>query len=368
MELFFDLIFAAAVAQVGAPLSTDYTPAGLLRYVFLFVLIWLAWSGHTLYCTRFDTDDLVQRLLVLVQSFVVAVMAANAKEALNSTASAGFGAAYAVMRLILAGQYFRARRVRETRELTTRFSAGYAIAALFWIGSALSPAPARYGLWAVALAIDLTTPWLARHCSLRNPPHAAHYPERVGLFTIILLGEFVAAVMRGIESQEYWSLAAASTAFASMTFGFAVWWWYFDGAQSAEIRHVRTKRQARLFRVWLWAHLPLSAAIGIAGVGFHRAISVRPGAALPAGDSAILCTAAGLVMLALIALGTTMEHHRPRVGVQLALVIVVFILALLSPRIPAAVLVIGLSLAAGIQAVLSHRRIPVAHEIAAAAA
>ena len=45
-------------------------------FAFLFILIWLAWSGHTLYCTRFDTDDLIQRVLVLVQSFIAAVMAA----------------------------------------------------------------------------------------------------------------------------------------------------------------------------------------------------------------------------------------------------------------------------------------------------
>src|SRR5437899_5473757 len=30
---------------------------------------------------------------------------------------------------------------------------------------------------------------------------SAHFPERFGLLTIILLGEFVASVMRGIESQ-----------------------------------------------------------------------------------------------------------------------------------------------------------------------
>ena len=44
MELFFDLIFVAAVAQVGAALSKDYSWQGLLRYAFLFVLIWSAWT------------------------------------------------------------------------------------------------------------------------------------------------------------------------------------------------------------------------------------------------------------------------------------------------------------------------------------
>jgi low temperature requirement protein LtrA len=58
LELFFDLIFVAAVAQVGLPLASDYSLAGLARYAVMFLLIWWAWLGHTLYCTRFDTDDL----------------------------------------------------------------------------------------------------------------------------------------------------------------------------------------------------------------------------------------------------------------------------------------------------------------------
>ncbi len=70
MELFFDLIFVAAVAQIGETLARDYTWAVLIRYAFLFVLIWPAWTGHTLVATRFDTDDIVQRLLTLLQSFI----------------------------------------------------------------------------------------------------------------------------------------------------------------------------------------------------------------------------------------------------------------------------------------------------------
>jgi len=353
MELFFDLIFAASVAQIGTPLVSDYTVAGLPRYLFLFVLIWLAWTGHTLYCTRFDTDDLIHRVLVLCQSFIVAVMAANAKDALDSESSAGFGAAYAAMRLVLAGQYLRARRIPETRVLTTRFAAGYALGAVFWIASAMSPLPARHALWAIALTIDLATPWFARKDSLRHPPDAAHFPERFGLFTIILLGEFVAAVMRGIESQPGWSTAAASTAVTSMGVGFAIWWWYFDGAKSSAERHVQTKRQAIFFHVWNYAHLPLFLGIGVAGVGFHRAISVQPGAPMAHGEGFILCIAVAVVMIALIAIGATREAPRRRIVLQIGVLVLVLGLATIASHTPAVLLVIGVSLCALAQAVLS---------------
>jgi low temperature requirement protein LtrA len=143
MELFFDLIFVAAVAQVGAPLVEDYTPAGLFRYAFLFVLIWWAWSGHTAYTTRFDHDDLPNRLLVLLQCFIAAIMAANARDALDSRSSAGFGAAYAGMRIVLVAQYLRARSVEETRPLATRYAIGFGTAAVVWLVSALLDPPGR---------------------------------------------------------------------------------------------------------------------------------------------------------------------------------------------------------------------------------
>ncbi len=100
LELFFDLVFAAAVSQVALPLRDDYSAAGLVRFAILFILIWWAWTGHAVFSTRFHTDDGVQRLLTLLQMFGVAVMAANARDALDSRSSAGFAAAYAALRLI----------------------------------------------------------------------------------------------------------------------------------------------------------------------------------------------------------------------------------------------------------------------------
>src|SRR5215510_11999061 len=90
LELFFDLIFVAAVSQVASPLHHDYTWNGLARLTPLFLLIWWAWTGHSVFATRFDTDDAVQRGLTLLQMFAVAIMAANAKDALDSRNSAGF--------------------------------------------------------------------------------------------------------------------------------------------------------------------------------------------------------------------------------------------------------------------------------------
>lgn len=302
-ELFFDLIFVAAVSEVGKPLSAGYTPEGVLRYCFLFVLIWWAWSGHTLFTTRFHSDDLVQKLFTLVQSFIAAVMAANARDALDSRSSAGFGAAYAAMRLVVVFQYLRARRIPETRALTTRFALGFGIAALIWIASDFTEAPLRYWLWTLALAIDFATPWLAERHGMHVPPHAEHFPERYGLFTIILLGEFIAEVMRGIGSQEYWSVPAASTAFGGMAFAFFLRWLYFDGAGGASERHVHSPEEARRFHVWNYSHLPLFLGVGVAGVGMKHLIALQEGQHLHQMEAVIFTASLAVTISSLAVIG-----------------------------------------------------------------
>jgi low temperature requirement protein LtrA len=328
LELFFDLIFVAAVSQVGAPLREDFTAGGLLRFAVLFVPIWWAWTGQAVFSTRFDTDDGVQRALTLLQMFAVAAMAANAKDALDSRSSAGFAAAYAAVRFILVAQYCRARAIDRARALAIRYLAGHGAAALLWLVSAIAPPPWRFVMWAAALALDLGTPWIAERHSVAVPPDAAHLPERFGLFTIVLLGESVVAVMHGMESQERWTPPAAAAAFLGMAMAFAIWWWYFDGVAGGAEQHVRSGRDAVRFHLWSYAHLPLYLGIAVAAAGIERI--VHAGAVEVHGtDAAILSLSIAFTMAALTAIGATgARRHGDRQPLVPQVLVVALTLAL----------------------------------------
>ena len=125
--------------------------------------------------------------------------------------------------------------------------------AALWLASALVPAPVRFLIWMAAFALDLGTPWLLVEHSVALPPDPSHLPERFGLFTLILLGESVVALMRGVESQEYWPVEAAAAALLGMCLLFVVWWWYFDGIGAAEPQPVRSRSDALRFQIWSYA-------------------------------------------------------------------------------------------------------------------
>ena len=346
LELFFDLIFVAAVAQVGEPLRHDYSIAGLIRFSALFILIWWAWIGSSVFATRFDTDDALQRGLTLVQMFAVAAMAANATDALDSRSSAGFAAAYAAMRFVLVAQYARARQIQSARGLATRYLAGHGLAAALWLVSAFVPAPARFVVWAVALAIDLGTPWIAVAHSVEVPPDAAHLPERFGLFTLILLGESVIAVMQGMKSQEDWSLAPATSAFLGMTMAFALWWWYFDGATGGAEQHIRSRSEAIRFHVWSYAHLPLYLGIAVAAAGVERIVHLGAAAELHRADGAVLGASLGVAMAAMTCIAATGPrlHRRPRILMNhLGIAALAIVVGLAGPAITPVVLVMALT-------------------------
>lgn len=308
-ELFFDLVFAAAIAQLSGPLDHDYSIYGTARFAFLLALIFLAWFGYTTFSTQFAVDDVVERVLMVAQVFLVAVMAANVTGTLSSRDAAGFGAAYGGVRGILALQYARVIQVSEVAPFVRRRIVGLVTAAILWAASALLPPPYRYVGWSFAFLIDIANSWPASRSTTASPPGATHFPERFGLLTIILLGEFVASVMRGIESQMGWSFLAASAAVLSLALGFAIWSCYSDGAVGWETRHVQSHKDVVRLRAWIVLHFALFLGVAVLGVGARRAIGLPAGEHFTSEEQWIICSASAGIILTVMSIAATSEHR-----------------------------------------------------------
>jgi low temperature requirement protein LtrA len=240
--------------------------------------------------------------------------------------------------------------------LTTIYAAGFGTAATFWIIAALIPPPARFWLRGVALLIDFSTPRAAVKYTHIVPPDAGHLPERFGLFTIILLGESVAAVMRGMESQEGWPVSAAVSAFTGLALVFALWWWYFDLANGAAERQIKTARDTMRFQIWSHAHFPLYLSIAVLAVGVGHIISLPSGAQLAGQHAWILVGAAFFVMVALIVIGANSGSGESLSTQTLRLLLAFTILSapLFVKHLPTCVLILALFLLCVLQSALSN--------------
>src|ERR671935_2582383 len=157
-ELFFDLVFVAAIASLGTLVRNDASLDGILRMAALFVPVWWAWIGFTLYADRFDSDDAIFRLLMLGGMLASGALAVNVHFAAEGS-SAGFALSYVAARVLLLLLYDRARRhVPEARPLVNRYMKGFSVSAFLWLASIAVDEPFRYVIWAIAMAIDIGTP------------------------------------------------------------------------------------------------------------------------------------------------------------------------------------------------------------------
>jgi low temperature requirement protein LtrA len=296
LELFFDLVFVICIAEVVHTLE-DYRSLGdFLGTAGLFVAVWWAWVGYTVYADRFDTDDVVHRALVLAGMLAVVAMALSIHDALHG-GGARFALAFVAVRGIVLLLNARARRhAAAARPLLNLYLAAFSIGASLWLVSVIVPAPARYVLWGLALFLELSAPWVGRRQIARAPIHASHLVERFGLFTLIVLGESVISVAQGAADVD-WTAATVAAAIGGFLAVACLWWLYFDRIDDGTIRSVLQGL------TWNYAHLPLLAGLVSVAVGTEFAVREAASGALERSTTVALGGGTALYLLATVAVG-----------------------------------------------------------------
>jgi low temperature requirement protein LtrA len=340
LELFYDLVFVAAVAMMGTRLVHDTTWTGVASYLAYFALVWWLWASHTFYADRYDTDDLTYRLLAGAQMVAVALIAVSL-----SLGEAGstqvFAIGYTAARLILLVLYGRAyRHVPETRDLVRGYLVGFGAASVLWFASIIVPEPARFWLWAAALVVDLATPFVMRKKQAAVPLGVSHLPERFGLFTILVLGEAIVAVTVGL-SHVSWQPSTTLVGVFGLGAATCLWWINFDNHEGSVVRRRGDRKNWRP-TVWIYSHLPLAIALAMFGVSVELAIiSADAGLDYLGADRWLLVGSVALAFAAMAAIQTAsvrsdQEQLRRSVIINRLLGIPLLLLVGLIPGIGAA--------------------------------
>jgi low temperature requirement protein LtrA len=308
-ELFFDLVFVVAVAQLAAGLDRHLSVTGALAFAGLFVPVWWTWTTYAYVADLFDADDGPFRVVLLGAMLLVAALAATIPAAMVGR-TGGFVIAYAVLRADLVAVYVWAwHSDRRLRALVGPHIVGFSLGGIVWLSSLAITAPERYVAWGIAIAIDLATGLVAYLRGPDVPRHRSHMPERFGLFALIVLGESVIAV--SLETARS-SWAAGSIAAAGLGFVLAavLWWLYFARFDEtvfdwALAGGAGERRRAFVFG---YGHVLVFAALAAVGVGIRVAIEEAIGGSRATHAAALL----GLAVATYLAALSMVQRAAPR--------------------------------------------------------
>ncbi len=111
LELFFDLVFVAAIGPTTHILSHAHhghiSGMQIFEFLFSFIPIWWIWASHTYFSNRFENDSRSHRLATLSIMFLFAFAAAFFGHGLLKGSSyLGFISIYCLIRLIQALMHF----------------------------------------------------------------------------------------------------------------------------------------------------------------------------------------------------------------------------------------------------------------------
>lgn len=229
LELFFDLVVVAGIAVLAEGLAGAASWADLGLFAVLFATLWFSWVSVTTYS---DVAGPATRSKTMLAAMLgVAVMAA-ANPLHDPERANAFALAFVAVRGLAARGSLASGRL-----LTTWSGLQSGGALVVWVGSMWVPAPAKFGVWAVAIVLDIALSFVPRRTGRldrgrapRRDGRAArgrapldltptgldeeHLAERLGLFFIIVLGEAISRIVL-TSATAAWSQAYLVAALAA---------------------------------------------------------------------------------------------------------------------------------------------------------
>jgi len=344
LELLFDLCFVVAVSQAARELndslSRNHFGSGIVGYLMVFFAIWWAWRNFTWFASAYDVDDVPYRLLTFVQIVGALILAAGVPSAFTDGGFTVVTIGYVVMRVSLVAQWLRAASGDPAgRSAAHRYVAAVTAVQLGWVARLFLPhLIGEVGFYLLALA-EMVVPAWAERGGRGTSWHPQHISERYGLFTLIVLGECVAAATVAMQSASSSGLSTPQVGVAAggLLLIFGQWWWYFEHPSEEGLRESRNSAF-----LWGYAHYAVFGSVAALGAGLEVALeSTRRGSGVsPMTAGVAVAIAVGTY---LVVTGAVQGRLIPS-GVLRTRVVVPFALLILIVGLGARALSIGFAL------------------------
>ena len=313
LELFYDLVYVAVIAQAAHHLAEHVTVRGFIEFAVVFAMIWIAWVNGSLYVELHGRDDGRTRNLVFVQMAILALLAVFTADA-TGAAGPAFAVVYAVFLIVMTWQWDSVRRQdrAEFMVVTARYQAGMAVSVAVILVSAMLPGELRLLVWAAFACIWFIAIVLAGRAAVGLSPGVMpteSLVERFGLFTIIVLGEVIFGVVDGMSVVQHDPVTIA-TGMLALGIGFGFWWIYFD-----VVGRRLPRTDGRSLANWLLSHFPITLSIAAAGAGMTSLIVHAHDPATPESTAWLVSGSVALGLLAVIVIERALVDAERLAGV-----------------------------------------------------
>lgn len=267
LELFYDLVYVAAIAQLTHHLA-DHPSWEVLSFSFLlFCLVFWSWVNGSQYYDLHGQDSIRTRFQTLWQMLAMAAVAVTIKDAFEGN-HRGFAISFSVIQFLITylwwsvGLYDPSHRV-----MNKYYTFNYLIALGLLIVSAFTTRNIAVVLWIGALLLNLT-PGLTGARTIVNVlkqrgqvfSASAALIERFGLFTIIVLAESILSTVTAIAELEDKHPASWMAFMLGIFISFLLWSIYFDMTSEQE-----TKKGYSYLQWLIFLHFPLLASFTVVG-------------------------------------------------------------------------------------------------------
>ena len=320
LELFYDLVFVAAILVFSSAVSHLHDATRISWVVVVFSSVWWVWLSTTMFVNRFRVADVPHRLLVLTQMFLVVLIAMEARAGVVDD-EAFLLATYGALVATVALMYWRASRgggadVGFARHLALV----HATAAACFLVAAPLPEGLRIAGSAIGMAV-MIVPAVVRSGRLGDFPtiNEEHLVERLGAFTIIVCGESFVKVAIAVSNSTVDGVDVVALAF-QFVLTFALWASYFEDIPHAGINQ-------RRLAPWLAFHLVTQLGIAGTAIGVSKLVALGFLEHLPAEDILEIMATLALVYLGLAGIGVCTRRRpiRPLLVLRLGSALVVAI-------------------------------------------
>ena len=296
LELFYDLVYVVLIGRTTHHLAEHVDARSIVEFGVVFGLIWLAWLQGTLWHELHGREDGRSRNYIFLQMGLLALLAVFAGEATTGDGKP-FAITYAVLFGLLTYQWWLVRRIDvdpRYRPTSTWWVTGMIASVVVMSASAFADDPLQVVAWAVVVI-----GWVIGGLALVVVDHTEGFGEgvtqslveRMGLFTIIVLGEVVVGVVGGISDAEHRDVQTITTGIIGLTIGMGMWWNYFDMLG----RRVPGRRGRRLAG-WLYSHLPLTMGIAASGAAMVSLLEHAGDSRTPAASGWLLVGSVVIVL------------------------------------------------------------------------